>query len=388
MAIMHSSARWLMAMTVGVGAGWACGGTGGEDDCPVGSLGCPCTLGGACDLDLECFSGTCQMVPGGTTSVGGDSGTDSAGSATTVGTSASTTMTTGASADSGGSSSGTDGGPKLDVGGGETGPAMGCGKIDMLFVLDSSGSMIEERQALAATNAVTGIVTTLEGLNGGGIDYRIGVTDDDDNGFHVPPGWAGANPWFDSTELDTNAMSLAVNGAVNAISGEPAVGCEHVLTSATDLLLTDATGFVRDDALLVLLLLTDVDDYGAYDQPNGNDCGFGCNTPPKYTVPEIQSHLVDDVKAGLDGAVAAIVLAGDPNVAAGMNLCNQPGSCGCNGVDCAIFHGTKLWAFAELLGDNGYHGDLCLVGNSVPMAVQTALTENIDTACQNFEPEG
>lgn len=380
-------AAWGLGTALGLGGAWACGDTG-ADECPIGSHGCACTVGGACDVGLSCLAGSCEVLPGGTDGTSAsDSDTGmSAGSGSSA-TAASTITGMTESDTSAGDSSG-GGGPKLDVGGGETGPISGCGKIDMLFVLDSSGSMIEERQALAATNAVTGIITTLEGLNGGGIDYRIGVTDDDDNGFHVPPGWAGPNPWFDSTELDDMAMALAVNGAVGAVGGEPPIGCEHVLTSGTDLLLGDATGFVRDDALLVLLMLTDVDDYGDYDQQGGNTCGLGCATPPKYTPPEAEDLLSSQVKGGQVGAVAAIVIAGDPGVAAGMNFCGQPGSCGCNGIDCGVFHATKLFAFADLLDTNGYAADLCLVGNAVPATVEAALTDSIDAACMNFEPAG
>ena len=251
----------------------------------------------------------------------------------------------------------------------------------MLFVLDSSGSMIDERQALAATDAFTSIVETLSGINGGGIEYRIGVSDDKDGGFES----FGGDPWFDSTELTVDQMAIAFNGAVGQISGEPPLGCEHVLTSAVDLLDGDATGFVREDALLVLVLVTDVDDYGAYDQDGFCIDGLGCTTVPD-PVAELTTRLVDDVKGGQMDGVAAIVVAGDPNVNAGVNFCNQPGSCGCAGGDCAIFHADRLWDFTEMLGANGYAADLCLT--SVPEAVETALTDSIDLACMNFEPEG
>ncbi|HET6585460.1 MAG TPA: hypothetical protein VFG69_18505, partial [Nannocystaceae bacterium] len=263
-------------------------------------------------------------------------------------------------------------------------PENGCQRVDMLFVLDSSASMIEERQALAATNAFTAIVDTLAGINGGGIEYRIAVSDDKDGGYEVPPGWSG-DPWFDSTELTVDEIADAFNGAVGQISGEPAIGCEHVLTSAVDLLDGDGSGFVRDDALLVLVLVTDVDDYGAYDQQGGNSCGIGCATAPS-PVATLLGTLVDGVKGGQEGSVAAIVVAGDPTVNDGLNFCGQPGSCGCTQLDCAIFHADRLWELTDSLGVNGYAADLCTV--AVPDAVETALTASIDLACQNFEPEG
>ena len=377
---------WLVG--AGVGLAWACGG-GSADDCPVGSNGCSCTDGNGCDPGLSCFGGTCSPTSG------DDDGSGSDGSATVTASASNSNSATQASADDdptadddadstvGPSTTDSTGdGPKLDVGSGETGlPGSGCQRVDMLFVLDSSGSMIDERQALAATDAFTSIVETLSGINGGGIEYRIGVSDDKDGGFES----FGGDPWFDSTELTVDQMAIAFNGAVGQISGEPPLGCEHVLTSAVDLLDGDATGFVREDALLVLVLVTDVDDYGAYDQDGFCIDGLGCTTVPD-PVAELTTRLVDDVKGGQMDGVAAIVVAGDPNVNAGVNFCNQPGSCGCAGGDCAIFHADRLWDFTEMLGANGYAADLCLT--SVPEAVETALTDSIDLACMNFEPEG
>ncbi len=388
------SASWVGAC-LGLFVAQACGDGGGADACPVGGRDCVCTGGGGCDPGLSCIDGVC-LLPGDDTdsasasNSGSNSGTASASASNSASASGDTSAGGQSSASSGtADTTAGDGGPLLDVGRDETGPpASGCTAIDLLFVFDSSLSMIEERQALAATNAFTEIIGALEGINGGGVDYRIGVTDDKDSGFEVPLGWAGPGPWFDSSELDADEMAQAFNGAVGQISGEPPLGCEHVLTSATDLLLNDATGFVRPEALLVLVLLTDVDDYGAYDQPAGNVCGLGCGTQPPYDVIQIAGLLSDDVKGGQEGAVAAIVLGGDPAVNGGLTICQQPGSCGCNGIDCGVFHAEKLYAFAALLGANGYTADLCLVGNTVPAAVEAALTENIDLACMTFEPAG
>jgi hypothetical protein len=143
---------------------------------------------------------------------------------------------------------------------------------------------------------------------------------------------------------------------------------------------------VRPEALLVLVLLTDVDDYGAYDQSGGNVCGIGCDTPP----PPLQGLLdtLLTVKNDQMDAVAAIVVAGDPSVNGGMNVCEQPGSCGCTQFDCAAFHADRLYEFAGMLGTNGVAADLCTGPASVPDAVESALTDSIDLACMMFEPEG
>jgi hypothetical protein len=374
--------------------GWACADTGQE--CPIGYINCACTLGGTCDFDLVCVDGTCVDISPGS----GDDGPGSGGPGMTAGddadddgpsdADASADGTAGTTTTAPWTTDGTGGGPILDVGNGDTDivPRSGCTAIDLLFVLDGSGSMVEERNALAATNAFNQIILTLEGINGGGVDYRIGVTDDDDHGFLTPPGWFEPDPWFDSDGMTPMEIAQAFNGAVgqvNTLGGAP-VGCEHVLSSGTYLLAGDASGFVRPEALLVLVLLTDVDDYGAYDQQGGNTCGLGCTTPPPPLESLLDTLLL--VKDDQMDGIAAIVVAGDPSVNDGVNFCGQPGSCGCDGLDCGIFHADRLYAFADMLGANGVASDLCAGPSSVPDAVESALTESIDLACMMFEPEG
>jgi hypothetical protein len=389
-----------VAVGLAVGLGWACTDDSAQD-CPVGFINCPCTLGGSCDLDLVCLTGTCVDLGG--VDDGGTSSSPSTSGASAMATSndpSDPTNPTSGSVDStgGATDTGVTTGPSilLDVGGGEDTtlpPKSGCTAIDLLFVLDGSASMNEERAALGATGAFSQIILTLEGINGGGVDYRIGVTDDDDHGFLVPPGWLQPNPWFESSVLTDMEIANAFNGAVGqvgGIGGAP-TGCEHVLTSGVDLLDGDLSGFLRDEALLVLVLVTDVDDYGAYDQMGGNTCKVGCGTPPD-PVAALYDALVT-LKAGQADGVAGIVVAGDPTAAAGFNFCNQPGSCGCVEVfpglfDCDVFHATRLYDFATMLGGNGVASDLCNGPASVPTAVDTALNSQIDLACMMFEPEG
>lgn len=381
---------WMMAWVIsGTVLGVPACGTDAQQSCNVGSRDCACTLGGGCDAGLSCVEGTCILVE---TSDGPSDSTGPATSETatsTSGTSANTTNPMGETSTSSDPSS-TGGGPVLDVGSKDTdiGPTSGCQAIDVLFALDESGSMNEERNALAATNAFSQILGTLEGLNGGGIAFRVGLTSSSDHGFMTPQGWNFADPpWFDSESLDLQTMSLAFNGAVGQMSqlGDPPTGCEHALTSAVNLLAQDTSGFVREDALLVLVLLTDVDDFGAYDQVDGNSCGLGCTATPS-DLNAMQTLLVDSIKAGQEDGVSVIAIAGDPTSNDGVNFCDQPGSCGCGGVDCGVFHATRLYEFTDMLGERGIAADLC--GANIPMVVEGVLNDSIDQICQDFEPEG
>ena len=77
------------------------------------------------------------------------------------------------------------------------------------------------------------------------------------------------------------------------------------------------------------------------------------------------------------------MIAGDPTSNAGVNFCNQPQSCA------SSFHADRLYEFTTLhAGANGFAADVCAGANAVPNAVQTALDDNVDLACQDFEPVG
>jgi hypothetical protein len=261
----------------------------------------------------------------------------------------------------------TTGGPCLE---------MGCAKIDMLFVLDGSTTMLEELDALKDQHAFAAIVGALETLNCGTVDYRIGVTGDNDDGWITPINWPFPDPWFASSEFTAEETAAHFEAAVTLVGngGGAPLGCEHVLTSAVNLLGNDTSEFVREDALLVLVLLTDVDDYGAYDQPGGNSCGFGCPDGG----PAVQAHYDTLVALKTDDPsnLAAIVLAGDPTSTAGVNICNQPQSCQ------AAYHATRLYEFASLLGENGVTADIC--DGALSQAIEAALANNIEIACQEF----
>lgn len=343
------AAMCAAAWVVGLAYGCAGGGTANDDgtDCQVGSEGCQCTNGGACDPGLQCLSNIC-VDPNNNTGGGFGNGGSGAGGMDCV----------------------PDG--------------EGCQAVDVIFALDSSGSMTGENGALAASQAFQQVVNTISNINCGQVDFRIGITNDNDGGFVSTV----ATPWFDSATMSNQEIANAFTGSANMVIGNESsmLGCEHVLTSATNLMVNDTTGFVRDGALLVLVLVTDVDDYGAYDNMGGNVCGLGCSVAGQPTQTLYNSLLA--LKDNDPAALATIVVAGNPtgtpNTA---NLCQQPGSCNCNGSDCDAFFATRLWEFAGHVGDNGVVADICAGAASVPGAVQAAFDEQIDLACQGLVPK-
>jgi len=389
---------YVAGLLLGGALSWACGDeVQGDDDCAVGSVDCACTAGGGCDLDYTCIDGFCRNLndisDGADDGVddGADDGEGTGGGDNTAPTTGSTMSTS--SADSGGETNDPDDsgdGLILDVG--PTGKCVrnGCSQIDLLFAIDGTGSMVEEVAALSANQAFTEIVMALADVNCGGIDYRIGLTNDNDIGF-LGSG-ANGNPWFDSQEMTEAEISAAFNSATaNLGAGATPIGCEHVLASATDLLDGDATGFLRPDALLVVVLITDVDDHGYYDQVGfGGLCdGFLCTQTPAV-VSEMYDTLVG-LKGGEPEALATIVVAGDPGIQAGANTCGQPATCCGVGLgECAgAHHAPRLYEFADLqAGPNGVALNICDGAAQIPDAIEAALNGDIDLACQTFEPEG
>ncbi len=389
---------YLGALALGTMTGWACAADTSADDCPVGSLDCECTQGGGCDLEYDCIDGFCKDVTapgtgnpdGGDAPDDGDDAPDDAsddpppGTDDTTGGSNSTTMSVDDTGD----------GPKLDVSNAEeTGPQpcteTGCRQIDLLFAIDGTASMIEEIQALAANQAFTQIVMALANINCGDIEYRIGLTNDNDAGF-LGSG-ADGNPWFDSNDMTEAEIAGAFNAASAGLSTGTPIGCEHVLASAHDLLENDTSGFLRDDALLVVVLITDVDDHGYYDQMGfGGFCdGFLCTQTPN-DIMGMHDSLVA-MKGGDPEALATIVVAGDPGVQEGANSCGQPATCCGVGLgECAqAHHAPRLWDFAGMqVANNGVTLNICDGADQIPEAIEMALGTDIDLACQEFEPEG
>ncbi len=390
---------WALGSSLGVLVGIACGDAGG--DCSIGSLNCSCTLGGACDPGLSCVADKCVLIE---CAVGSEGCTCTGGGACDPGLSCENGLCVDPDGTGGGpgpTSMGTGNGPdtadedsgglKLDVGANDlpgTCSQRGCTRIDMLFAIDSSASMNEEVAALSSSQAFSAIVQDLEAINCG-VEYRIGVTNDNDGGFIG----AGGQPWFDSNEMTSEEIASAFTTAAGNVlgSGGTAPGCEHVLSTSLSTLQGDGTGFLRPDALLVLVQLTDVDDYGYYDQMGfGGPCDAFLCTDPIRPVADIYDDLVA-LKGGIPEAVATIVVAGDPGVMQGFNTCQQPATCCGVGLgECAeAHHAPRLWDFASMqAGSNGFTGNICQGAQQVPMLIQQALSDNIDLACQTFEPAG
>jgi hypothetical protein len=156
--------------------------------------------------------------------------------------------------------------------------------VDVLFVVDNSNSMAQEQQNLAAN-----FPKFIDRLDQAGINYHVGVvsTDLGAGNYGLPscevaggdggklwsnPSVAGcqppSDPWIAKTGTTTNVPGGDVKGAFSCIAqiGTGGCGFENTLEAARralDPALNVNPGFVRKDAALAVVMLTDEDDCSA-----------------------------------------------------------------------------------------------------------------------------
>lgn len=123
-------------------------------------------------------------------------------------------------------------------------------KVDVLFVVDSTGSMAGEQASFSA--AAAEFVGVLDAL---GLSYQLGVvtTDPEDGGALL------GRPWILTAATDDPAASLAAALAVGTASPPPAAGLYAAILALED----DAglnRGFHRADAALQVVFVSDGDD--------------------------------------------------------------------------------------------------------------------------------
>jgi hypothetical protein len=312
-------------------------------------------------------------------------------------------------------------GPKLDTlpqESADDGPnEAGCEKADFLFVIDNSGSMADEQQNLI--NSFPEFIGTIQDTLMAQ-DYRVMVVDTDAsggggysisctngecsctpvpaccemvcqfnatcNGFpcNMLPGGEcdgtlGAGKVFDQdgnsclpedgprfiTDQDDLATAFSCAGNVGTY-GNGAEEPAHAMVEATGDALNAAgacnEGFIRDDAILVVTIITDEEDI--MKSPG---------TPATW-----YQHLVD-VKNGNPDAVVVLGLIGD----------NDLPNAQCPPFDPDQGQGAEpspnLRSFVQMFGDKGVLGSVC-APNYGPFFVDAVSV--IDVTCDEFEPVG
>jgi hypothetical protein len=279
------------------------------------------------------------------------------------------------------------GGPGRDGGGGpnefaDAAPAEECQKMDIVFVVDNSGSMVEEQSALAAS--FPQFITVLDNYmtaSGDLLDYRIAVTttgatasptfvipgfpaipmpqSGDDGAFRTGCGMTGK--WLERSDPDVTGKFQCL---ADVGTGGPSVEMQLYATKLA-LTRTDQADFARDDALLAFVILSDEDDCSVEDNVDFTIQDDTCMPAP----PEMASvdSYIDffDTLTGERGRWAAAVIAGD-------STCPD-----------AFRDGIRLREFVDKAGDNVVHSKICV--SDLSAALGSAI-ETFEAACDSFPP--
>ncbi len=279
--------------------------------------------------------------------------------------------------DGGGGGGGGDGGGGGEFDGDGSLPSGACKKIDLVFSVDPSGSMTEELAAMSS-DVFPAFATSLRDVGDGLDDYRVAVIDGCPTpaNFHTQ-GQSTADCGFQSGEVWMDSASSALDaefGCVGDIykasncSGdnddEQPIGA--AIASLTPPFRNGANaGFLRDDALLVVVTITDEDECPSF--PN-------CNDTSNAKAMELYNAMV-----GIKGDVRKMVYLG---IGGGLpNGCPESGAgAGVYGAaDPAILTDKVSQLF---IGDNrGVSWDLC------DGRLEDGLTEAlqvIEQACRDF----
>ena len=286
---------------------------------------------------------------------------------------------------------GTTPAPAGTIGGkpaGENPAADECQKMDIIFVVDDSGSMEQEQTNLAAN--FPKFVTVLDSFktkSGAKLDYRVAVTttgrdvkysieapgfgnipmdEKGNNGaFKNTKSCGSATRWVDHTDADksTRFSCLAKVG-----TGGPSIEMplESLKLSLTDRV-ADGTnaGFLRPDALLAVVILTDEDDCSREDN-NFIYKGDGACETMDHVQPLTDYVSVLDAAAKGPGRWATAVIAGDK-------------ACKSSFGDAA--EAKRLKSFVGLAGKNGTFSSIC--DGDLSGSLQKAL-DTFDAACKSF----
>lgn len=271
---------------------------------------------------------------------------------------------------------------------GENPAADECQKMDIVFVVDDSGSMAEEQSNLA-TNFPK-FITVLDAFktkSGAKLDYRVAVTTTgrdvkysieapgfgtfpmdekgDDGAFRNTKSCGPTKRWVEKADADksTRFSCLAKVG-----TGGPSIEMPlESLKLALNDRVADGTnaGFLRPDALLAVVILSDEDDCSTSDNDfiykGDGACEAMANAKP---LTDYVSML--DTAAKGPGRWATAVIAGDK---------------ACTSSFGKAADAKRLKSFVGLAGKNGTFSSIC--DGDLSGSLQKAL-DTFDAACKSF----
>lgn len=271
----------------------------------------------------------------------------------------------------------------------------GCKKVDLLFVIDNSGSMEDEQQNLLASfpGFISGIQEELADTDG----FHVGITTSDAYLFNTPPcniegalvtrtGGTGSSnstcgPYLEGgsfiTEMDNlNAafQCAAQVGIMGDGDERPMTTMNAAVSPALNGVGACNEGFIRDDALLVVVIITDEEDDHEID---------GCDQAPQpgsLGEPTDWFESLVAVKGDINTNVVVLSLAGPPGP--------QPAQCPaldkCAGGIIGAEVANRIAQFTNMF-EYGFIGRVCEPNYDDFFAQAVGV---IKSACDDFEPIG
>lgn len=293
--------------------------------------------------------------------------------------------------------------PKLDASADETGMAdagdaieeSGCERVDLLFVIDNSGSMGDEQSNLV--NSVPSFISEIQTQLADADSYHVGVITTDEYEYNdggceaegamvIATGGSDSSegvcgPYADGFSYMTENDDLDVAFPCAALVGTDGDGDERPMQTMQAALAPDMNGpghcndgFLRDDALLVIVIITDEEDDHEVD---------GCLQtahPGSSGDPADWFEGIVAAKAGVEENIVVLALVGppgpDPEACPVLDKCIG----GVEGAEVA----QRVTDFTTMF-TNGIVGRICepSYGSFFSEAVGV-----IATACDNFVPIG
>ncbi len=275
-------------------------------------------------------------------------------------------------------------GPIFDVGLPDGGaPEMGCRNIDFLFVIDNSGSMSAQQQRLL--DSFPGFISAIQDTLVEVDSYHVGVMTSDayyaneagcqQLGALVTQTEAGAcGPFAEGhrfiTEQDDLATAFQCIAQVGTFGSGYELPVSALVAGVQPPLFGPGgcnEGFIRDDAILVVVIVTDDPPYpGTADDAD----------PP---LPDIGVWHDPVLAAKLDNPEAVVVIGFIPW---GDLTCVCPWCC--PGLGC-MTPSPNLIDFVESFGTQGVLASVCELDYAPIFA---ANIDTIDATCAGFDPPG
>jgi hypothetical protein len=290
---------------------------------------------------------------------------------------------------------------------GDGGLAAGCQMMDILFVIDDSGSMACEQTMLGqAFPQFVQVIDQFNNANASSVDYRLGVTSTGRSVKYTTkiPGLGSlplnekgmdgklattnglTDPWIDGPG-DPATISSQFSSLANLGTGGPGyeMPLEAMRMSLQKMEPGEVNdGFLREDALFIVVVITDEDDCSRMD----NDFTVGmesCNTSPiKHNLVDLEEYrnYMNDKFGGFEQWVFVAIAGKD-----GCDGTSYPISCGDPEADGAN-KAVRLQNFvANYVNDgpydNGLFSDICTTNLSDALA---QALDKMEVACEEYQP--